>query len=102
MKTISRKSIRVVLLLLVGLPVLTVTLFYFYPVPQIVKEKYKGEFQKCIYPYGIGYFTPIVGADAFHRLYNSKGEVICNSGGFWGKKPEGPCAQKMCFPIYDN
>lgn len=104
MKVISRKYIITFFLLLVGLSVLAVTLFYFYPVPQAVKDAAKNkELERCLYSGGIGYYTKSSPGSTI-VFYNSSGDSLCATGGHgtFFNKPEGPCAQKMCFSVYDN
>lgn len=98
------KLIYLIILILVGFIILSVALFYFMPVPQAVKDAANNkEFERCIYSGGIGYYTKSNPGSTI-VFYNSEGDSLCATGGHgtFINKPEGPCAQKMCFPVYDK
>lgn len=103
MKKVSKKFIIVGVVLVV--PIVAIIIFglwfYFAPAPQAVKDIAKNrELERCIYSGGIGYFTSVVTPDDFHYFYNSQGETLCYTGGIAGRKAEGACETKNCFPIY--
>lgn len=92
------------ILILAILILLGIGLFYFYPIPQAVRNVTQDrELERCIYSGGIGYFTKS-SPGAVLIFYSGQGENLCSTGGHGivFNEPEGPCAQKMCFSIYDN
>lgn len=108
-KESKARLLYMLLIILVGLIILGLAVFYFLPIPKslnsIVKSGAKVE--RCIYRGGVGYNARLEiesfnGGLFSETFYNVQGEPICSSGGYTGKQPEGPCAQKMCFSIYDN
>lgn len=85
---------------MIGLIILSVSLFYFLPIPQAVKDVAKNQkLERCIYSGGIGYYTPVVTPDDFHYFFNSQGKALCYTGGIAGIKAEGICKAIKCFPV---
>jgi len=106
MKIISK--IDVILLAVFCPALLFLGLFYFYPIPQNLKPISNSiSLKRCIYNGGIGYSSRLLMESLLPTnissmvFYNSAGEVMCATGGFTNKKPEGSCKYKICFPIFN-
>lgn len=99
------KLLYIIMLTVGGLIIFGITLFYFLPIPQTVKNVAKeASIKRCFYNEGIGYSAIFSAGDIKHKnFYSSSGNKLCSVGGLTGVTvAEGPCKQSMCFPIYDN
>lgn len=102
-----KKIVCIVLVSVIGLCVFVVAAFYFYPVPQAVKQVVEKDIlhdkiSRCIASTGIVYdVLPVLKNDSSHIVYNSIGNIICTVGGEASKKDlSGSCRYKLCFPVY--
>lgn len=128
MRIASKKDI--IIFVSIGLFLLTVAFFYFWPVSNTIKEKMgiaiestssttsqlvegdvpkviqlnsnKDKIYRCIYPLG-GYNVIRNIPDGGSGLYNNKGDLLCRRGGIDPAFQQGNCQSvQLCFPVYDK
>jgi hypothetical protein len=81
----KRMLLYIIILTVGGLVIFGITLFYFLPIPQTVKNVAKEtSIERCVYPTGIGYYSANSNPGAINTFYNRAGERICATGGAWG------------------
>lgn len=98
-KETRKKYIYVAMLILIAISIFGIALFYFWPIPEEVKQ-HPGKISRCLNEDGINYEINYSCADCGYGLFNSNGEAICSSS-TWGGSPSN-CSAKLCFPINDK
>lgn len=103
MKFISKRNY--IIAGVVCLILLIAVLFYFYPIPDVIKEQYnnenkefyKAKIARCIYKGGIGFLIMPGYPDASGLFLNNKGEMICYGGILPGQQKTVDCTEVCCF-----
>lgn len=104
----KKKLIYLVLLSIVGVWIVSVTIFYFFPIPKSLDRMVKsgGTVERCIYNGAINYattfeLTTLQQSNTVMIMYSPEGETVCTSDGMVGGKKQEPCNKyRLCLPVY--
>lgn len=105
MKIISKKDI--ILLIIFGPIILFFGLMYFYPIPKSLKpEILNASFKRCLYSNGImyskkSYIESFQSSIYSITYYDSKGKMICSSGGIMNEEVKELCKNRICMSTFN-
>lgn len=109
LKKSKQKLVYLVICILIGLVVLGMFLFYYYPLPQNLKKiSQPNTIQRCVYNEGLGYkasyyFEGFIQTAVRTVMYNARGEELCSDNGLPAEQEVERCSTlRLCFPIYDH